>query len=323
MNPRTHYFNVSGKPSLVIALMLSCGMAVAQTPLDKPSLSDVTLISPYYFGPNAFAVPEMLDGRVSRDLRVELAGDYFNGYRGDHTGDISLKVNIPLWTDRANLSLWMPVMEWYRNSDENMDVCRIPEEHREDARKGHLSGDVYVSTDIQILKEKRWRPDWVVRAALKTASGGEYYHARYYDSPGYFFDTSLGKSFSLGRDAKWNHRLRGALSTGFLCWQTDNGRQNDAVQFGAMIKWENRYFSLSETFAGYSGWEHNASNGGDQAHDVPMVLRTDMIVHVKQFDIVAAYQYGLHDYPYHQVRLGVAYRWDILKVKSERVKSEK
>ena len=267
--------------------MLSCGMAVAQTPLDKPSLSDVTLISPYYFGPNAFAVPEMLDGRVSRDLRVELAGDYFNGYRGDHTGDISLKVNIPLWTDRANLSLWMPVMEWYRNSDENMDVCRIPEEHREDARKGHLSGDVYVSTDIQVLKEK---------------------HARYYDSPGYFFDTSLGKSFSLGRDAKWNHRLRGALSTGFLCWQTDNGRQNDAVQFGAMIKWENRYFSLSETFAGYSGWEHNASNGGDQAHDVPMVLRTDMIVHVKQFDIVAAYQYGLHDYPYHQVRLGVAYR---------------
>ena len=122
----------------------------------------------------------------------------------------------------------MPVMEWYRNSDENMDVCRIPEEHREDARKGHLSGDVYVSTDIQVLKEKRWRTDWVVRAALKTASGGEYYHARYYDSPGYFFDTSLGKSFSLGRDAKWNHRLRGALSTGFLCWQTDNGRQNDA-----------------------------------------------------------------------------------------------
>jgi hypothetical protein len=66
MNPQTHYFNVSGKLSLVIALMLSCGMAVAQTPLDKPSLSDVTLISPYYFGPNAFAVPEML--RLSRSL---------------------------------------------------------------------------------------------------------------------------------------------------------------------------------------------------------------------------------------------------------------
>ena len=77
-------------------------------------------------------------------------------------------------------------------------------------------------------------------------------------------------------------------------------------------------FSLSETFAGYSGWEHNASNGGDQAHDVPMVLRTDMIVHVKQFDIVAAYQYGLHDYPYHQVRLGVAYRWDVLRWKKKK-----
>lgn len=302
---------------LFIITMLSWCTLHAQTPIYKSSLSDASLISPYYFGPNAFAVPEMLDGRVQRELRVELAGDYFNGYRGDHTADMSLKVNIPLWTDRVNLSVWMPVMEWFRNSDENIATCRIPEEYREEAHKGHLSGDVYVTADIQLLKERRWRPDWVVRAALKTASGGKYYLARYYDSPGYFFDTAVGKSWAMGRNTRWNHRFRAALSTGFLCWQTDNGRQNDAVQFGVTAKWENRYFTLAETFAGYSGWEHNAGNGGDVAHDSPMVLRTDLICHVKQFDIVAAYQYGLHDYPYHQVRLGVAYRWDVLKLKIE------
>ena len=323
MKLRAYHLPVSRQLLLATALTLSWDMAVAQTPLTEASLSDVTQISPYYFGPNAFAVPEMLDGRVQKVLRVELAGDYFPGFRGDHTGDISLKVNIPLWTDRVNLSLWMPVMEWYRNSDESLDATNILPEHREGARKGNLSGDVYVTADIQLLRERRWRPDWVVRAALKTASGGEYFHARYYDSPGYFFDTALGKSFALGSSPTWKHNLRLALSTGFLCWQTDNGRQNDAVQFGAMVKWENRHFSLSETFAGYSGWEHHASNGGDQAHDVPMVLRTDFVYHVKQFDVVAAYLYGLHDYPYHQVRLGVAYRWDILKVKSKRVKSEK
>ena len=86
---------------------------------------ETSMISPYYFGPNAFAVPEMLDGRVQKELRVELAGDYFPGFRGDHTGDISLKVNIPLWTDRVNLSVWMPVMEWFRNSDENIATCRM------------------------------------------------------------------------------------------------------------------------------------------------------------------------------------------------------
>ena len=285
----------------------------AQTPLDKPLLRQVTQISPYYFGPNAFAVPEMLDGRVQHELRVELAGDYFKGYRGDQTEDVSLKLNIPLWTDRANLSVWMPVMEWYRNSDENIQTCRIQDEHKAEAEKGSLMGDVYVSIDMQLLKEKRYRPDWVLRAALKTASGGDFHLARYYDGPGYFFDTSVAKSFAIGRNKQWAHRLRAALSTGFLCWQTDNGRQNDAVQFGVMAKYENKYFSLSENFAGYSGWEHNASNGGEKAHDRPTILRTDIVGHIKQFDIVAGYQYGLSDYPYHQIRIGLAYRWDILK----------
>lgn len=304
----------------IIYYLLFTVSSWAQTPIDKPSLRTATLISPYYFGPNAFEVPEMLDGRVQHDLRVELVGDYFKGFRDDHTADARLKVNVPLWTDRANLSLWMPVMEWYRNSDENMRVCRIPDERKAEARKGHLSGDVYVSIDMQLLreghirgKEKKWVPDWVLRAALRTASGGEFYHARYYDSPGYFFDTSLAKSFAIGQNKNWNHNLRLALSTGFLCWQTDNGRQNDAVQFGVMLKWENRHFSLSETLAGYSGWEHNCGNGGDDAHDRPTVLRTDFRYHIKRFDIVSRYQYGLRDYPFHQFQLGLAYHLDILK----------
>ncbi len=292
---------------------LNFSSALAQTPIDKPSLRTATLISPYYFGPNAFEVPEMLDGRVDSVLRLELAGDYFKGCRGDHTADARLKVNIPLWTDRANLSLWMPVMEWYRNSDENMRVCRIPDERQAGARKGHLSGDVYLSVDMHLLKEQRYRPDWTLRAVLRTASGGEFYNARYYDGPGYFFDTSLAKSFALGQNKSWRHRLRMVLSSGFLCWQTDNGRQNDAVQYGVMLKWENRHFSLAESFTGYSGWEHTCGNGGDLAHDRPTVLRTDFRYHVKRFDVVARYQYGLRDYPYHQVRLGLAYNINILK----------
>jgi len=305
-------FSDMKKCLLLLMLSVPLGMQ-SQTALDKPSLKQVTQISPYYFGPNAFPVPQMLDGRVERELRVELAGDYFHGNRGDHTEDVSLKLNIPLWTERANLTVWMPVMEWFRNSDQNIQTCRIQPQHQADAKKGSLMGDVFLSIDMHLMKQRRYRPDWVLRAALKTASGGKYYLARYYDSPGYFFDTSLAKSFSVGANKTWGHSLRAALSTGFLCWQTDNGRQNDAVQFGVMAKYENRYFSLSETFAGYSGWEHNASNGGELAHDRPVVLRTDIVGHIKQFDIVAAYQYGLRDYPYHQVRLGLAYRWDVLK----------
>ena len=280
--------------------------------MDKSPLNTATLVSPYYFGPNAFQVPEMLDGRVQRELRVELDGDYFKGERGDHTGDVNLKANIPLWTDRVNLSAWMPVTEWWHNSERNMNVCRIEEEHRRKAKKGHVPGDVYVSIDMQLMRERRVRPDWVVRAALRTASSNYFYYARYYDGPGYFFDTSLAKSFAVGQGS-WHHSLRAVVTTGFLCWQTDNGRQDDAVQYGVMAKWENRYFALSQSLAGYSGWEHTASHGGESAHDRPTVLRTDVAYHIKNFDIVGSYVYGLRDYPYQQVRLGLAYKWDILK----------
>jgi len=306
--------------------MLVCGLAmamglVAQTALDKPVLRNVTLISPYYFGPNAFPVPDMLDGRVSGDLRIELTGDYFHGNRGDHTEDVALKVNVPLWTRRANFTLWMPVVEWYKNSDENIATCRIQAANQQEARKGSLGGDVYVSIDAQILTEKKYRPDITLRAALKTASGGGFYIARYYDCPGYFFDTSVAKSFALGK-SKWQHRLRVAASTGFLCWQTDNGRQDDAIQYGVMLKWENRYFSLSQTFSGYNGWEHNAGNGGPTAHDCPMTLKTNLSYKIKAWEIVAAYQYGVRDYPYQQARLGVAYNLDILSAKGKRQKAK-
>lgn len=291
----------------------------AQTDLYKSSLSQPSLISPYYFGPNAFPVPDMLDGRVEGDLRVELSGDNFFGKRGDHTADVSLKVNIPLWTKRANLTIWMPVMEWYKNTDKNIETCRILDEYKDEAKKGTLSGDVFISTDMHLMKERKYRPDWTIRAALKTASGGEYYLARYYDSPGYFFDTFLAKSLAIGKNARWNHRLRLVASTGFLCWQTDNGRQNDAVQYGVMLKWENSHFALSQSFSGYNGWEHNSSNGGERAHDCPMVLKTNFTYRIKNWEIFACWQYGLRDYPYQQLKLGAAYRVDILgKIQSKR-----
>ena len=296
----------------LFSLILIQVQLFAQTPPPASSWSDVTCVSPFYFGPNAFPVPDMLDGRVSSLLRIELCGDYYVGKRGDRTENIALKANVPLWTDRVNLSLWMPVVEWYQNSVENMAACNVADENRESALRGSLMGDLYVCTDIQILKEKRYRPDIALRAAIKTASGGGYSQARYYDAPGYFFDASVGKSLVLGGSV-WHHKLRLAASVGFLCWQTHNARQNDATQYGLMLKWENRYFSLSQTLGGYSGWEHITCNGKEFAHDSPMSLKTNLSVYYKMYEFLLAYQYGVRDYPYHQLRFGIAYNFDILK----------
>lgn len=89
----------------------------------------------------------------------------------NYTTDIFLKTHIPLWMHRANLSLWWPVIEWYDDTK----------------NKGKMSGDVYLSIDMQLFEERRIVPSWTLRAALKTASGGGYEIDRYYDCPGYFF----------------------------------------------------------------------------------------------------------------------------------------
>ena len=279
----------------------------ALVPIDKPNLREETGIAPAYFGPNAFPVPDMLDGRVQNHLRVEIAGDGYFGFQGDKTADAFARVHVPLFTDRVNLTVWMPVMEWYEMTPERMATCRVPDSL---AHRGSGAGDVYFSTDIQILRDKKLAPDIALRAACKSASGGQYELARHYDCPGYFMDLSVGKSWYLGErlKAKGERReideargmeLRLAGSAGFLCWQTDNGRQNDAVMYGLQMLVKSQYVSFRTTWSGYVGWE----NMGDR----PMIIKGRLAGHAKGFEPYVEYQYGIKDYPFHMLRVGLAY----------------
>ena len=274
----------------------------ALVPIERPNLHESTGIAPLYFGPNAFPVPEMLDGRVQNHLRVEIAGDGYFGFQGDKSADVFARVFIPLFTDRVNLTVWMPVMEWYELTPERIATCRVPDSL---AHSGSGAGDAYFSTDIQILRDKKWAPDIALRAACKSASGGQYELARHYDCPGYFMDLSLGKSWLLGKNI--GTELRVAGSAGFLCWQTDNGRQNDAVMYGLQLLMKSEYVSLRTTWSGYLGWEDMG--------DKPMIIKGRLCGHAKQFEPYVEYQYGIKDYPFHQIRVGLAYNIDILKKK--------
>lgn len=297
---------------ITVAIISICGFtATAQTALDRPNLRVPTFISPYYFGPNAFPVPDMLDGTVSPDLEMGMYVDYFRGDRGDQTGDIAVKVAIPLFTDRVNLSFWMPCIEMYKNSEENIAACRLEGIEDKELRKGHFTGDAYVSCDIQVFKEKRVMPAITVRSVLKTASSTGYYYARYYDSPGYFFDFSVGKSFKFAKSGLLRE-IRGVFTAGFLCWQTDNGRQNDAILYGLQAILKGPKLELSCAWGGYNGWESGMRNNFG-AHDRPQTLKLKATYHLRKFDLVAAYQKGLRDYPYQQFRIGASYHIDILQ----------
>ena len=242
----------SEKWLLCVVTVLCSFVANAQTEIGKPNLSIPSKVAPAYFGPNAFPVPDMLDGRTSSELKLELYGDCFLGtttgnVADDVTGDIFAKLTIPLFTTKANLTVWRPIFEFFHTSAEVNALRRLP--YTGDL-KGMDSGDLYVSADVRILSQERHHLDMAVRAVLKTASTNQFAMGRCYDAPGYFFDVALGRGFDFGGS---DHTLRVAASGGFLCWQTDNGRQNDAVMYGAMVAYRYRNFAIDTTFGGLLG----------------------------------------------------------------------
>ena len=297
---------------LLVILLLLTGVAKAQTDIEQPNLGTPSKIAPAYFGPNAFPVPDMLDGRTSSELKLELYGDCFLGtttgnVKDDVTGDLFAKLTIPLFTPKANLTVWMPIFESFYTSPEVNRMRRLPEPYDKMPLRGMDSGDVYVSAEVRILSQERHKVDMTARAVLKTASANQYAKGRCYDAPGYFFDVAVGHTFPL---VGGNHYLRLAASTGFLCWQTDNGRQNDAVMYGAMVAYRLKQFSIDATFGGYAGWERDG--------DRPMTLKTNLSYHIDNLALRLGYQVGFHDWPYHQIRVGASYAFDILSTRTKR-----
>ena len=261
-------------------------------------------MAPAYFGPNAFPVPDMLDGSTSGDLKVELYGDGFlcsmtSSPSDDITLDLFAKATIPLFSDRVNLVIWMPVVEWFRSGPAVNVQRRVQNPDR--WISGIDSGDAYVSTDILILDERKTGCGLVLRAALKSASGNSFGTARVYDAPGYFFDIAAGRNIKVSADGKTVFRM--ALSTGFLCWQTANGRQNDAIMYGALASLKTGPFKAEVNYGGYVGWE--------QKGDRPMTLKTELSWSFGRCSLNAMYQVGFMDWPFHQIRLGATYSFPL------------
>ena len=292
------------KISLFLFALSASYCAVAQTDIVRPDLSIPSKISPAYFGPNAFPVPDMLDGRTSSDMRLEVYGDCFMGtttssVADDITADLFARLTIPLFTPKANLTVWMPIFEYFSTSAEVNALRRLA--YTNDL-KGFDSGDAYVSADIQLLNQERHHCDMAVRAALKTASANRFAEGRCYDAPGYFFDVAVGRGFEFGEGRGGN--LRVAVSTGFLCWQTDNGRQNDAVMYGAQLAYRYKRLGIDSSLGGYVGWE----GLGDR----PMTLKTNLSYAFGDWALKLGHQVGFMDWPYHQIRFGVTWNIDIL-----------
>lgn len=286
---------------LSIAAALIAMSLNAQTPIVAPNFSEPTMVSTEYFGPNAFPVPDMTDGRVKPYIYAELGMDYYKGRVGDgydHTWDGFIRLNFPLWTKRATLEVWGPFVEHWKYSDAVANYRRIPQKYR-NSGKSWDTGDIYIGTNIQILygKPNTFKPDILIRAVLKTAMGNTFEQVRFYDAAGYFFDGTIAWSrqfqFSYVREVRWG------LSLGFLCWQDGLARQNDAGQWGIFASIDTWGFTVTADYSGYVGWQ----NDGDR----PSRLRLRVDGNSGRWKPFVQYTHGFKNYPFDGFRVGLGY----------------
>lgn len=279
--------------------------------------------APVWFGPNANPVPEFTDARIPGKTTVSLMGDYYVGYgnygQGDQTENGYIKVEFPLIAERVSFKFWSTVMENYQVSEElattremNINNNRITKGDQKyeivnGKTYGKANGDLYVQTRIRLLKESEKAPSIIFNTTLKTASGTNFPQKRYFDTPGYYFDMEAGKSFYF--KSKFINEIRAVANAGFLCWETTNSTQDDATMYGGKIILGNSTWKLENTLSGYLGWIHTYApiSPLHDYGDAPLVYAAKFSILSKNTAYFAQYQYGITDFPYHQIRIGVSF----------------
>jgi hypothetical protein len=256
--------------------------------------------SPAWFGPNANPVPEFTDARIPAKTTISLMADYYFGY-GDQTENGYVKVEFPLLPERVSFKIWTSLFENYNVTTELSNLRGM-----NSVTSGTAAGDFYVQTRIRLFNEKKYSPSVILNSTLKSASGTNSEQRRYFDTPGYYFDFEAGKSFYT--DSKFISEIRAVADAGFMCWEIDKvSTQDDAPMYGGKLILGNPTWKLENTLSGYCGWMHTNSHYSPDYGDAPLVYAAKFSVLTKNIDYFAQYQYGIKDFPYHQIRIGVSF----------------
>jgi hypothetical protein len=277
--------------------------------LSLQSIYSQTPYSTAWFGPNANPVPEFTDATIPAKTTITLTGDYYFGH-GDQTENGYAKIEFPLIPERVSFKVWSTILEHYQVTDQLSAQRAMLDGNT----SGKANGDIYFQTRILLLKENKNVPDIILNTTLKTASGTYQQYRRYFNTPGYYFDAEIGKS--LHTQSSFISEIRAVVNVGFMCWETERqSTQDDAPMYGGKIIIGNQNWKLENTLSGYWGWMHTNVRYGADYGDAPMVYAAKITKLTKNINYFAQYQYGINDFPYQQVRLGVSFTIDKLTPK--------
>lgn len=256
------------------------------------------IMSPAYFGPNAFPIPDINQGILQSDLQLETA---FEGHYNSHeqTNNLFTKLFIPLLKGKVGLQLSIVPIEFFSHDT----VIRDERFSRNFEGEGHAYGDLYIGTQIQLLKGHPKWPDLLLGINLRTASGNEFGSARFADAPGYYFDLSAGKSYALKN--RYIQSLRVYAMLGFYVWQTNlaDHFQDDALLFGAGFQFYSKAISLSNEIGGLYGYLDNG--------DRPLVYRIQIqTAYSRNLNFGLQFENGIYNYNFRSIRLSLFYNFN-------------
>ena len=250
-------------------------------------------VSPANFGPNALPVPRLSNGMATSSFMADLEFEQYMS-DGELTRDLYVDLRFPIAKGKASFVFYYVPYEFYRVDS---SLSRERRSNSGEELDGIAHGDVYFGAQVQLLKDELWLPDVAFGMYCRTASGTNIEDVRFTDTPGYYFDLSIGKSHYF---ESWpNSYLRWYGSAGFYVWQTylDEYPQNDAMSFGAGLEVHLGRIGLTNSIRGYNGYMYNG--------DHPLVFRSELQLSEGMASLILGYEYGIRDYPFSCYRAGI------------------
>jgi hypothetical protein len=286
-----------------VTAYLSLAM-VCQTVAQPMHWSSNLKISPGFLGPNALPVPPMYSALNINKIETELAlAAHFSN--GDNTQNIFTRVYWPIADGTVALNLYVVPLETYQLSQNIIAERKLPSSKQ----KGIAGGDIYFSTIIQVFKDLKHLPDVTMSMNCRTASGTNLINGRYADTPGYWFDATMGRSVYNSNEGFLNE-IRLAFMAGFYAWQTYRSNpQNDALLYGFRSDFKIKGIRLYQTVSGYRGRL-------DNHRDDPIVYRFFIEREFENNKIKLNFQKGIHDFGYSTIMISWSYMLDGNKVKT-------
>jgi hypothetical protein len=260
-------------------------------------------IAPNKLGPNALPVPFMDYGLLDSLSNIE-TGVHGHFMKGDRAINSYLSLYWAVVPKRVVVHVWGFPTETFRTHNSVRDDRQI---YYDDNGWMTKIGDMWISTYIQILKEKKNWPDITINYSAKTTIG-DAVQGRYTDAPANYYYAAFGKS--IFPKNSFIDEIRLGCMLGFYVWQTNKVElaQDEGVLYEIGVDIKHKNLSWRNEFGGYSGYGGYQYIGVDDNND-PLIYRTNFKSAGERFDWKLEFQTGFRDYDYQTIRMSVFYKF--------------